>query len=1002
MIITAQNNVDYDALSKFYHSKPQLKLAKKLLREYKEGSHEKEEQEKKENKKRSADKRDESYVKDIPYGKFEEWNQYDKRKAANRPNLAPIFDTLIEIGPKREVGGRTRSILYDIANPKRVFAGAVSGGLWVSNNSGNSWNPVDDDAANLSVTSITQNPFDPKIIYYATGEKASTVGNGIYKSTDSGQTFHVLPTSLAITDFKFTWKIEHSLTDSNTIYVSTNSGELYRSPDGGTTWQKVFDVNQAVTDILILPDGSILLASSTLGIYKSPNGDPGTFVKINSPAFPIKFNIIELANCHAQPNIMYAAIGSQTYDDDLLAFCKSTDGGNTWSSLSVPTIIGTQGDYNLMLGVHPVNPNYIICGGVLTSFTTTGGTGAIPWIPTPIVHSDEHAYAFNPQFPNEFLIGNDGGIYQFNWNSILSPTEKNPGYRVTQFNGGSHEATGYGCLGGTQDNGTQKLNINANKIQVTFADGGYCHISQTNPNLAYVTQQYGYLHRSDNYASGVPLYSLATPPMADVEGTRFYNIYQMNYADDRQLYYRTNSGVWRTKNKGSNWERMGSDVFYTYWLECSKEYDPILYQFGQTSNPISYGLFRYENALTDTIRKTVAVATDYNICGGSSSCFYSDIEIHPFNNSTLLISKPVFDTFPKIFKVEKAETSTPVFTNVTGDLPTDMPVNAVAFDVFDPENTYYAATENGFYYTTNGGVNWIKETDIPNVVTNDIRIREDGTMFIFTFGRGVWAAKIKPKTKAYASIPYAADVENGNIDNYTSLLRSNPNGRIKASPTNDPAGNYSMQLNASSTDKAVTLRYDIRLNLSGQQNLFLKFDYKRFENTAQNDGIYISDNGGTTFKKAFNFKNNTLGTWSTDSVNLSRGIDSLHLSHSSTFVLRFQDSTKAEIPDGGMMVDNISVQERTVATGIKNHASLEESISVYPNPTSGVVNIQGLSNLKTLEKIELVDVNGKIIESVNIPDKNEILLNISHLPKAEYILKFTAKEGVFNKNIIKQ
>src|SRR3954465_13478573 len=107
LFVSAQTTVDYDALSKFYHSKSQLKLVKKLMREYKEGSHEKEEQEEKNNKKRSADKRDESYVKDIPFGKFEEWNQYNKRKAANRTSIASIFDTLIEIGPKREVGGRT-------------------------------------------------------------------------------------------------------------------------------------------------------------------------------------------------------------------------------------------------------------------------------------------------------------------------------------------------------------------------------------------------------------------------------------------------------------------------------------------------------------------------------------------------------------------------------------------------------------------------------------------------------------------------------------------------------------------------------------------------------------------------------------------------------------------------------------------------------------------------------------------------------------------------------
>lgn len=995
----AQQSSDYKALSDFYHSRRQIKLAKKLLKEFKEGAEAKKEAEEAADKKAGADKRDESLVKDIPYGKFEAWNQYDKRKAA-RSGIATIFDSIIEIGPKREVGGRTRSILYDMANPRRVFAGAVSGGLWVSKDAGNTWNPVDDDAANLSVTSITQNPFDPKVIYYATGEKASTVGNGIYKSIDSGQTFQVLPSSLGIQDFKYTWKIEHSLVDSNTVFVSTNNGKLYRTQDGGNSWQKVFDGNQ-VTDILVLPDGSILIACTAAGIYKSSTGNPGTFSKINSPAFPSTFNIIELANCYTKPNIIYAAIGSQNYNDDLLAFCKSTDGGNTWTALSVPTIIGTQGDYNLMLGVHPTNPDLVICGGVLTSFSTTGGTGGIPWIPTPLTHSDEHAYAFNPLNGNEFLIGNDGGIWRFNWNSILGPTAQNTGYRVTQFNGGSHEASGYGCLGGTQDNGTQKLNVNYNKIQVTFADGGYCHISQTNPNIAYITQQYGYLHRSDNYASGVPLYTLITPPQAANEGTRFYNIYQMNYADDRQLYYRTNTGVWRTKNRGSNWERMGSTGnFYTYWLECSKEYDPVLYQFGDTLNSLHFGLFRYDNALTDSVRTLVGYAIDNNICGGSSSCSFSDIEIHPYNNSTVLLCKGVFDTFPKIFKVEKAETTTPIFSNISGDLPNDLPVNAVAFDAFDPDHTLYAGTENGFYYSTNGGQNWTKESDIPNVMVEDLRMRSDGVLFVYTYGRGMWAVKVKSSPKQYAVLPYNADYENGGIDVYTSLLRSNVNGRIKVSPTHGPQGNYSLQLNASSTDKAVTLRGDIRLNLTGRQDVYVKFDQQLFESPTANCGIYISDNGGTSFKKAYAFKNSAPGNWLTDSFNLSRAIDSLHLSASATFVLRFQDSTQAELPDGGILFDNISVQENARATGL--HNALAELVSVFPNPANVALEIRGLNRLKGEVSLELIDGTGKTVLTEKALGKDEMTLDISALPAAAYVLQVSSAEGSFNKNIIKQ
>ncbi len=686
----------------------------------------------------------------------------------------------------------------------------------------------------------------------------------------------------------------------------------------------------------------------------------------------------------------------------MVGFCKSTDGGNTWTKRDIPPIVSTQGDYDLMLGVHPNNPDFLICGGVFTAFSTNGANGGLSWILTPIIHSDEHSFTANPYNANEFLVGNDGGVWKFKWNEMLTPQPKNTGYRVTQFNGGSHSPNGWSCMGGTQDNGTQKVDVGYSRIQSTFADGGYCHISQTNPGRAYVTQQEGNLFRTDNYAAPNPWYltNFIKPPLANTEGVRFYNIYQMNYTDDNQLYYRTNKGIWRSTNAGGNWTRMNNDQFYTYWLECSNEYDPILYVYGDSLTTNKFALYRYDNALTATNRTLVDFAYTLNLCKSGVNCSMSDIDIHPNNNSTLLICKGVFDTFPKIFKIEKAETSNPIATVIQGDLPKDLPVNCIAFDPYFPESKYYAGTENGLYFTENGGQNWMKEFSIPNVIINDLKMREDGTLFIYTYGRGIWAVKTKYRAKEYASLPYINNFENGYLDAYSNFFRTNSNGRIKIAPTQQPSGNYSLQMNASSSTKAVVLQYDIRLNLAGRQNIFLKLDYKLFENANDKTGLFISDNNGLSFKKAYSFSNANLRNWRSDSIHLSRIIDSLALSHAANVILRIQDSTKAEIPSGGCMFDNISIYEKTI-TAIATNSYLANQINLFPNPTNTILSIEGIAQLHSLRTIQIFDLLGKKMMSVDVSNsdinQDKLNINVATLPKANYILFFETQNGNFTK-----
>jgi photosystem II stability/assembly factor-like uncharacterized protein len=157
-----------------------------------------------------------------------------------------------EMGPDN-VGGRTRAILFDRNQQGVIYSGGVSGGLWKSTNSGQSWAKVNDDFESLVITSITQAANGD--IYFGTGEGFYAYGlnnptgfsafgfpgKGVWKSSDGGNTFtHLAATipvngNLVTEEWAYVNKLASSPTDANIIYAATNKG-LRISTDAGTTW----------------------------------------------------------------------------------------------------------------------------------------------------------------------------------------------------------------------------------------------------------------------------------------------------------------------------------------------------------------------------------------------------------------------------------------------------------------------------------------------------------------------------------------------------------------------------------------------------------------------------------------------------------------------------------------------------------------------------------------------------------------------------------------------
>ena len=677
----------------------------------------------------------------IPKWMRSKWQLWDiQNKNINKRNGSAIFDTIIEIGPV-SIGGRTRGLWIDPENDQHLLAGGISGGIWRTTNKGSSWEPVNEHEVSMMPSCITSNPFNHNIIYYGTGESransADVSGNGVFKSTDRGQTFKQLTATEGLAGMDEIWDIEHSLDDSNTVFVGTNAQGLYRTTDAGKTWEKAYNGgNRQVNDILVLPNNRILISMHSNGVLASDsNGNSNSWSVLTFPNRPSSFRRIKLANCADYPNVVYALFEGFGFSDPPVAFYKSSDGGRTWEQRTTPTAIGAGYQrYCVMLGNSPHDSNYVVAGGVNSAYSTNGGKS---WVKINGTHADHHSFANFSQSKNEYALGTDGGVYFLKWGSANVTKNANFGYRVTQFYAGGPGFSEYECIGGAQDNGTHVGKRRFVSEYIFGGDGAYSHVGQQDGDVAYLSTQNEGIRRVDNFKTGPQQFRYISASIFASEGVNFINAYNMNEEDQYMVFYRTNRGIHRTVDGGENWQRINTNTRSGLKaIGISHDANPVMYFGGNAAQ-----LYKLENAATE-------VGTDVNFNQSVPQVITNDflnfIEVNPKNKYQIFCAFSNYSDTSRIWKVSNLDSANPEWVDISANLPKGLPVNSVAVDPRSPEHYIFAGTDFGLYYTLDGGITWNKEYSIPNVAVHEVKIRNsDRTLFAFTHGRGIWYLKLK-------------------------------------------------------------------------------------------------------------------------------------------------------------------------------------------------------------------------------------------------------------------
>lgn len=677
------------------------------------------------------------------------------RQAEAMHRSAPKLRNGWESAGPYNIGGRITDLAINPDNPSTIYVGAASGGILKTTNNGATWSNIFTEAPVISIGALALDPSDDQVLYAGTGEANSSsqsyLGNGIYKTTDGGATWQHL--GLEQTAYFGRIVVDYSNTSRifavacGTLFTPNDHRGIYRSQDGGQSWQQVLFVSDSTSGIDIAQhpaNPQILYAAMwermrghtyrrshgvTSGIYKSVDGgDTWTLLTNGLPGGDQKGRI-GLAIARNNPDIVYAFIDRMQNGYSFATVFKTINGGQNWTQTNDGILEGMNSSFGWYFGqirVDPQNDQRIFVLGVDMYRSENGGnsyTQISGYFNIDQVYVDNHAMFIHPQ--TGFIVhGNDGGLYtSANYGNSWSKINNLP---LTQFYAIEVDYLNpQRIYGGTQDNNTVRTWTGAlnNWERILGGDGFYTLVDYTNSNTIYAESQWGNLYRSNNGGQGFTYIADAWQG----DRTNWSSPVAMHPANPSILYFGTYR-LWKTTNKGSNWTQVSGDL--TRNLAVSGF---------STITTIAISNLDPQKILVGTDDGRVHISTIggdiwSDITSGLPIRWITRVAFDPFDTNTIYVTVSGFrwdEPQPHVFRSSDLGQT---WVSISGNLP-ELPVNVI---VADPgrENQLFVGTDAGIYYTIDGGEEWWSLSQgIPNVPVTDLKIHDPTrTLVAGTYG----------------------------------------------------------------------------------------------------------------------------------------------------------------------------------------------------------------------------------------------------------------------------
>ncbi|MBD3223762.1 MAG: T9SS type A sorting domain-containing protein [Caldithrix sp.] len=663
-----------------------------------------------------------------PQWKFEAFNKV-RSNSIKRLTESPL--QWVERGPGN-IGGRSRAIVVHPQNADIWWVGAVGGGIWKTDNRGQSWQYQSQDMPVISVTTIDICREKPDILYAGTGEGFynydAIIGDGVFKTTDGGENWLQLNATANNQNFRYINRIIVHPQRADTLLVATNRG-LFRSLDGGAKWDTVFSNPYRVQQIIANPlnFNSQYIAVNGDGIYKST--DMGATWQDVSTEITNHYRI-ELAISQADTNVLYAA--AVNVSGGLKGLYRSLDAGQEWQYLgNEPNWFRTQGWYDNTLIVHPYDPLTVYAGGIDLYRIETDDNSMNPqpishWYGAnglQYVHADQHFLVTIPDGDGNFAVvaANDGGIY-YSPDQGVNWENRNNNYNVTQYYDADRHPFTNRFIAGSQDNGTN-LSPNAAVFdskwqEVVGGDGFDCAWHKTDPDIIYAT-----LYNSNIYKSvdgGVSFQLLENgPPDSDIFHTP---LLMSPYNSDKILTASGADRIYVTENGGQSWQSVSVSLSGSRYMRMafSKADSNIVWV---ASNEDHINLSVNGGLSFNTIPKPT----------GSPNALLTGIATSPHNPLTVFALFGV-SGFGKIYRSDDLGSS---WQDISANLP-NVPVHTLIVMPHD-SSEIWIGTDIGLFISNDKGQTWaFANNNLPAVSIRRLKVVGQEVVAA-THGRGVWS-----------------------------------------------------------------------------------------------------------------------------------------------------------------------------------------------------------------------------------------------------------------------
>ena len=685
------------------------------------------------------------------------------------------------IGPAG-MSGRVTSIDVDLSDTDIIYAGTASGGVWKSTNGGINWKPIFDKQPVISIGAVTINQNNPSEVWVGTGEgnprNSHNSGGGVYRSLDAGKTWKLMGLEKTINIHRI---IVHQ-GKPGVIYVGAMGSiwgpnperGVYRSTDGGESWDLVLSVNDetGTADMVVDPSNpnKIIVAlwefgrkpwtfnsgGKGSGLYVTHDGGDNWVRRSSKNGLP-KGNLgrIGLAIAPSKPNIVYALVEAKEN-----GLYKSTDGGENFKLIN-KTSIGGRPFYYADIFVDPQNENRIYNLHSLVDKSEDGGKTFQTLLPYYGVHPDHHAWWIHPEDPSYMIDGNDGGLNITRDGGVSWQFASN--MPLAQFYHISYDMDiPYNVAGGMQDNGSwvgpaylwQGGGIRNHEWQEVYFGDGFDVLFRPDDNrYVYAMSQQGRVGLVDR-ETGKNQYIVPTHP-DDSTKLRFnWNAaIAQDPFEDCGIYFGSQF-VHYSDDCGNSWTILSPDLStndtskqkqmesggLTIDATGAENYTTILAIAPSPvdKNVIWVGTDDGNLQLTKDRGQTWTNLAD-RLPGAKAGVWIPYIEVSQKNAGEAFVIANDYrrnDFSPMAYHTtDFGETWKQIAdkTQVRGY------AHAIVQDPVEP-NLLFLGTDNGLYVSIDGAANWTRFTNgYPAASTIDLKIHpREHDLIIGTFGRAAW------------------------------------------------------------------------------------------------------------------------------------------------------------------------------------------------------------------------------------------------------------------------